>query len=1210
MDLLKRVCLVVMLIACIVPTIGSSEVKVFTHIEASGTSFNPGDSFSLYVVPVNQDSKYLSNVSVDLSLPENIIVTDTILPDQPDKLDPFESKVFEYVVRNASPLKINLPVTGDKSLPAILWIALFAVSVLLLWNLYRGKIDFKKSTSLFLVLCFCIQLIPTRTLAEESLFIGERGKLTLQIDGENVTLVATTTATEENDMAKMDADGDGLSALEESVFGSEDSKIDTDGDGLSDYLEVHIFFTDPTKADTDGNGISDGHEDADVDSLDNLDELSIGTSPVNEDTDGDGLNDGDEVRRGTDPLKADSDDDGMLDGFEVDHGFDPRVKNQTVSISSEYGTDTASSSVTAKIEVKNVTGSQAQSLSICEIPSDDIFMGPHIPGWIGNACDITMENSGSGLNTTLTMTYDKSLVGPDDFEPVICYFDKENQSLVEEVSEVDAVNGTVKAHPTHFSTFILINKKGKINKQNTDTIQLPSFEKGVAILLDVDPNPNSTLSSLCDIVQTKFEKKVDEILGDSTTTKKHVIDNIIQSAINDRYVTVSNMLNDAVTSIASNYKVFFLITPKNNPISENEAEDIASAANQKGIQINVIVANTNSNDTSLVGANKLASKTGGSCYLVTDADSFITKLASTRPSDNVDSNKDGISDGYTWDLVNGVIVSDIFGKVFGKASFADVQANDDFDGDGLRNGLEVKVVNGKLTVTSLPTLKDSDFDGWEDSEEVVGARLKSYYEPTWKDSGLDGSFKVKFHMDYRWFDNPKTFNRNMAVTSSLLASLAYLDDKNTLNGMTREEAYTSFLNMYDVETVKVSAEKVHNAAATFGYHEFEYNGHKHMIVIAGITGYHDSGIEWVSNFTVGDPREQKAWIKDGWIDKDNHLGFDIAATNLIYELKKYLNKHKNVLKTADVLDVWTMGHSRGGAVSNLFAAKIADGMIDDVLPSTCKREVFAYDFATPRGTAKGNTKADKYKGIFNIINLADAVPMLPLDSWGFNQYGNVYKFDLHVQSSELNNCPELKSLVNQNYGSKVLTLEDAFYKMANKWFHKLRYNPSNVYREYAWINDYKVTLNAFYKYFPKLSSTREGLYSYRTAVDSSKRILPQARAVDIAFIEEFDVEQSLAPYSFPVPYFRPDVAKKYYNIYGDLEMLDVSPEFIMVKTGYAAGQVIAGNFDPLLGLCKYVIRLSEYDAALGFAEMVYGSGILSGHIDPAYYLGTYVCVAP
>ena len=135
--------------------VGTAEVQVFTHIEAKGTSFNPGDSFSVYVVPVNTDTKYLSNLNVNLSLPNNLLVTDKILPDKPDQLGPFEAKIFEYVVRNASPLNVSLPRTGDKGLPGGLWIFLCAVAVFFLLKLYhakKGRIIFKSGTSLFLVL--------------------------------------------------------------------------------------------------------------------------------------------------------------------------------------------------------------------------------------------------------------------------------------------------------------------------------------------------------------------------------------------------------------------------------------------------------------------------------------------------------------------------------------------------------------------------------------------------------------------------------------------------------------------------------------------------------------------------------------------------------------------------------------------------------------------------------------------------------------------------------------------------------------------------------------------------------------------------------------------------------------------------------------------------------------------------------------------------
>ncbi len=81
-----------------------------------------------------------------------------------------------------------------------------------------------------------------------------------------------------------DADGDGLTNLQEFTLGTDPTKADTDGDGLSDGQEVNVTKTDPTKVDTDGDGLSDG------------DEVNIyKTDPTKADTDGDGLPDGDEV---------------------------------------------------------------------------------------------------------------------------------------------------------------------------------------------------------------------------------------------------------------------------------------------------------------------------------------------------------------------------------------------------------------------------------------------------------------------------------------------------------------------------------------------------------------------------------------------------------------------------------------------------------------------------------------------------------------------------------------------------------------------------------------------------------------------------------------------------------------------------------------------------------------------------------------------------
>lgn len=88
-----------------------------------------------------------------------------------------------------------------------------------------------------------------------------------------------------------DADGDGLSNLEEYNLGTNPRNTDTDGDSLNDYDEVTIYLTDPTTADTDRDGLSDSEE---------LNEY--GTDPNDPDSDDDGFLDGTEVREGTDPL--------------------------------------------------------------------------------------------------------------------------------------------------------------------------------------------------------------------------------------------------------------------------------------------------------------------------------------------------------------------------------------------------------------------------------------------------------------------------------------------------------------------------------------------------------------------------------------------------------------------------------------------------------------------------------------------------------------------------------------------------------------------------------------------------------------------------------------------------------------------------------------------------------------------------------------------
>lgn len=115
-----------------------------------------------------------------------------------------------------------------------------------------------------------------------------------------------------------DADGDGLSNLDEYRQGANPSKADSDDDGLADPVEFEAGLN-PLNPDTDGDGLPDGWEvlhalnphdpadallDADSDGLTNLQEFHHGTDPRLVDTDNDGLGDLWEVSFLFDPLQA------------------------------------------------------------------------------------------------------------------------------------------------------------------------------------------------------------------------------------------------------------------------------------------------------------------------------------------------------------------------------------------------------------------------------------------------------------------------------------------------------------------------------------------------------------------------------------------------------------------------------------------------------------------------------------------------------------------------------------------------------------------------------------------------------------------------------------------------------------------------------------------------------------------------------------------
>jgi len=90
---------------------------------------------------------------------------------------------------------------------------------------------------------------------------------------------------------------------------------------------------------------------------------------------------------------------------------------------------------------------------------------------------------------------------------------------------------------------------------------------------------------------------------------------------------------------------------------------------------------------------------------------------------HTDSNKDGISDYYTQLLCDGKLTTGTGVPIFAGYRFEDIQASDDYDNDGLKNGEEIVVTEGKgktyLKIKSSPTRKDTDNDGISDNEDTA-----------------------------------------------------------------------------------------------------------------------------------------------------------------------------------------------------------------------------------------------------------------------------------------------------------------------------------------------------------------------------------------------------------------------------------------------------------------------------------------------------------
>lgn len=525
---------------------------------------------------------------------------------------------------------------------------------------------------------------------------------------------------------EVDTDGDGLTDQLEELLLTDPLTADTDSDGIDDYTEINLTMTDPILPDSDGDGTDDGDNDTDSDGLTDAQEIVKGTSPVNPDSDGDSLEDGEEVNTyGTDPLKADTDGDGADDATEIRYGFDPLVKNDSFDATAK-----ATGKVTASARL-TVNGEQLNTLSV-EADENPTLFPDDMPGYIGEAYDFHVD--GTFDKAELTFEFDKALLDDPQFDPVIYYFNEDEQEL-EELDTV--VKGNVASTTvTHFSTYVLLNRKefnDTINSFLTDVWEAGDY-KAVETVFVIDDSGSMTWndksydrlqvakelteglpsSGKAGVVSFANNTQIltDQLTSDKEEVKKY-LDRKCFSSYGGTYMysAIDSAMDLFGEDSADTLRLEIILTD-GDAFDTEKHSSVIKRAQQKNIKLYTVGLGSSTWYFNHY-LKPLAEETGGEFYMAAKAAGLKDIYDSIGKSIDlsVDSDGDGIPDYYEDNLV----------AFNGKRILTD-KNNADTDGDGLSDGEEVEIKvkeYGKQAVVfgkynSNPTSGDSDGDGLND----------------------------------------------------------------------------------------------------------------------------------------------------------------------------------------------------------------------------------------------------------------------------------------------------------------------------------------------------------------------------------------------------------------------------------------------------------------------------------------------------------------
>lgn len=309
-----------------------------------------------------------------------------------------------------------------------------------------------------------------------------------------------------------------------------------------------------------------------------------------------------------------------------------------------------------------------------------------------------------------------------------------------------------------------------------------------------------------------------------------------------------------------------------------------------------------------------------------------------------------------------------------------------------------------------------------------------YYRPGLGEiAPLTDSVDYYTYSDDYFKGDSRVYNNHLATLSMSLgeASVSSTREPFTTEGYkNKSRDVTAFLEDTGFSEIKINqyyAQKpTKDSLGIVCAHKKINDGDKDYTLLAVIPRSAGYEAEWGNNFVLG--------------ESGDAAGFEGNADKVLAYAKDYVAE-KNI--SGDI-KVWTVGYSRGAAITNIVAKKLIDdpkGSIGEAVELSSDN-LYAYTFGTPSAADKNNDpRNEKYAGIFNsYANTEISSAMAPIDM-GFERYGTDNMFlDKSKEEQMLDNLaicnPDIYQLYLDGNGSgsfspKKLGLNDGSIGMVN-----------------------------------------------------------------------------------------------------------------------------------------------------------------------------------